>query len=225
MNEFIAVVDDEPDILTLVSVHLEKAGYRVTGFQDAGSFMKSLDKQVPDLLILDLMLPDKDGFDVCKELRTDPKFGDLPVIMLTAKGEEFDKVLGLELGADDYITKPFSPRELVARSKAVLRRGARSKTENILRIEPMLTVNLEKREVLVDGKPVPLTMTEFNILVMLVKRRGWVYSREKLLENLWGQDKIVIQRTIDVHIKNLREKLGPAADLIKNVRGVGYKIE
>ena len=225
MNEFIAVVDDEPDILTLVSVHLEKAGYRVAGFQDAGSFLKSLDKQLPDLLILDLMLPDKSGFDVCKELRTDPKFSDLPVIMLTAKGEEFDKVLGLELGADDYITKPFSPRELVARSKAVLRRGARSKTENILRIEPMLTVNLEKREVLVDGKPVPLTMTEFNILVMLVKRRGWVYSREKLLENLWGQDKIVIQRTIDVHIKNLREKLGPAADLIKNVRGVGYKIE
>jgi len=225
MNELIAIVDDEPDILTLVSLHLKRAGYSVAEFPDGNSFLIFLNENAPDLLILDLMLPDRDGMEICKQLKADEKFVHIPIIMLTAKGEELDKILGLELGADDYVTKPFSPRELVARIKAVLRRSSQKGEESILRIDEIMTINLDKREVLIGQNPVNLTMTEFNILVLLAQKRGWVYSRQKLLESLWGHDKIVIDRTIDVHVKNLREKLGPTGDLIKNVRGVGYKLE
>jgi len=225
MNELIAIVDDEPDILEFVSIHLEKANYKTAKFDNSQEFLKFIDKKIPDLLILDLMLPDIDGLEICKQLKSDKKTSNLPIIMLTAKGDEFDKVLGLELGADDYITKPFSTRELVARVRAVLRRDRVKTAESTININDDLIIDLQRYSVTVNGQPVDLTSTEFNILKILATKRGWVFSREQLLQHLWGDDKIVISRTIDVHIKHLREKLGPAAHYIKNIRGVGYKLE
>ena len=226
MNELIAVVDDEPDILELVTVHLKKNRFRVREFSDAESFYRFLQSGVPDLVILDLMLPDADGFEVCKHLRRNEKLAAIPIIMLTAKAAETDKVLGLELGADDYVTKPFSPGELVARVKAVLRRKESHK-EDVERIDlaGMLSLDLQRHEVSVKDKKVELTSTEFRILQLLASKKGWVFSREKVLDYLWGSEKTVVDRTVDVHIKHLREKLGPAAKLIKNIRGVGYKLE
>jgi two-component system phosphate regulon response regulator PhoB/two-component system alkaline phosphatase synthesis response regulator PhoP len=220
-------VEDEPDILELISINLEKAGYQVDKFTEAGPMLKLLEKTIPDLIILDLMLPDQDGIDVCKSLRRSETYGDIPIIMVTAKTEEFDVVLGLELGADDYIPKPFSPRELAARVKAVLRRGARTPKpiSKKLVIGDILSIDPEKYEVLVEDEKVQLTSTEFMILKMMAEKPGWVYSREKILDLLWGDEKDVFDRTVDVHIKNLRDKLGPAGKLIKNIRGVGYKIE
>lgn len=225
MNELIAIVDDEPDILELVSIHLIKANYKTIKFEQADSFFEFLNDRIPDLLILDLMLPDIDGIEVCKRLKADERTAGLPIIMLTAKGDEFDKVLGLELGADDYITKPFSTRELVARVKAVLRRNRFVSQENVIKVHDNMVVNLPRHTVYVDGKDVELTLTEFNILKILISRQGWVFTRERLLNQLWGDEKIVISRTIDVHIKHLRAKLGTAGRYIKNIRGVGYKLE
>jgi len=225
MNELITIVDDEPDILELVSIHLIKANFKTVKFGQADLFFDFLKDRIPDLLILDLMLPDIDGIEICKRLKSDRKTFHLPIIMLTARGDEFDKVLGLELGADDYITKPFSTRELVARVKAVLRRNRIKMSESTININDDLVIDLQRYSVIVNGHPVDLTSTEFNILKILATKRGWVFSREQLLQHLWGDDKIVISRTIDVHIKHLREKLGPAAHYIKNIRGVGYKLE
>ena len=225
MNELIAIVDDEPDILELVSIHLEKANYKTVKFDKAEEFLKYLEEKTPDLLILDLMLPDIDGIEVCKQLQSDHKTSNFPIIMLTARGDEFDKVLGLELGADDYITKPFSTRELVARVKAVLRRNRIKMSESTININDDLIIDLQRYSVTVNGHPVDLTSTEFNILKVLATKRGWVFSREQLLQHLWGDEKIVISRTIDVHIKHIREKLGTASKYVKNVRGVGYKLE
>jgi len=160
MNELIFVVDDEPDILELVAIHLKKSGFKVTEFQDGNSFLSAIEHQVPDLVILDLMLPDADGFEICKYLRKKDEFCSLPIIMLTAKGEETDKVLGLELGADDYMTKPFSPRELVARVKAVLRRKGGEGNGAQVKIGDILTIDLQKYQVTVEGKRVELTPTE-----------------------------------------------------------------
>ncbi len=224
MGKMIAVVDDEPDILELVSIHLKKASFAVEAFQDAEGFFKFLNKTRPDLLILDLMLPDSDGMDICRYMKKKEQFSSIPIIMLTAKTEETDKVLGLEMGADDYVTKPFSPRELVARVKAVLRRRERTE-EEVIEIGGLLEILPKKFEVKVEGKKVDLTTTEFRILKILATRVGWVFSREQLLDELWGHDKVVIDRTIDVHIKHLRAKLGKASKFIKNVRGLGYKLE
>ncbi|MBU0952590.1 MAG: response regulator transcription factor [Elusimicrobia bacterium] len=224
----IAVVDDEQDILELLSLNLKKAGYKVKEFSDSKSFFKSIENQKPSLIILDIMLPDMDGYEICKQLKSSSKFVSVPIIMLTAKSEEFDKVLGLELGADDYITKPFSPREFVARVKAVLRRNTVKEDKEDLKnitFGDILVINPEKYEVIVKGKRIDLTTTEFKILEILASRKGFVFSRDKLLDNLWGQEKAVLDRTIDVHIKNLREKLRDAGKLIKNIRGVGYKLE
>lgn len=220
------VVDDEPDILELITLNLKKAGYEVDKFSEAGPMLAMLNKKVPDLLILDLMLPDHDGLDVCKTLKNDKRYPDFPIIMVTARTEELDVVLGLELGADDYISKPFSPRELLARVKAVLRRNkpAAARPSKKITIGDILTIDTARHEVLVKREKIPLTATEFSILKFLAEKTGWVFSREKILANLWGDEKDVFDRTVDVHIKNLREKLGPAGDLIKNVRGVGYKI-
>jgi len=226
MHELIAVLDDEPDILELVSVHLQKNRFRVREFLDAESFYTFLRADLPDLIILDLMLPDADGFEVCKYLRKTDRTAFVPIIMLTARVTETDKVLGLELGADDYVTKPFSPGELVARVKAVLRRGeARREEGDRLDIGGVLSLDLKRHEVTVRGKRVDLTSTEFRMLQLLASKKGWVFSREKILDHLWGNEKNVVDRTVDVHIKHLREKLGPAAKLIKNIRGVGYKLE
>jgi two-component system phosphate regulon response regulator PhoB/two-component system alkaline phosphatase synthesis response regulator PhoP len=225
MHELIAVVDDEPDIVELVSLHLEKAGFKVRGFGDAEALFNFLGEQRPDLIILDLMLPDADGIEICKKLKMNKESAPLPIIMLTARGDETDKVLGLELGADDYVTKPFSPKELVARVKAVLRRKEQREPPKKIAIGTMVVLDPDRHEVTVEGNQVPLTATEFRVLQLLSSRQGWVFSREQILDYLWGHEKIVLHRTVDVHIRNLREKLGKAADLIKNVRGVGYKLE
>lgn len=225
MSKLIAVVDDEPDIRELVSLHLSRAGFQVKDFERANDFLNFLNASKPDLVILDLMLPDADGLDVCKLMRKNDDFSQIPVIMLTAKGDETDRILGLELGADDYVTKPFSPRELVARVKAVLRRDIKLETEEIKEIAGLISIDSGKHEVKVKNENVELTSTEFRILLLLASRKGWVFSRDQILDHLWGQDKAVVDRTIDVHIKHLREKLGEAAHLIKNIRGVGYKLE
>ena len=224
MNVSIAIVDDEPDIAELVSLNLKKASFRVKEFYDAESFLASLVSEIPDLIILDLMLPDMDGFDVCKALKNQERYATIPIIMLTARVEETEKVLGLELGADDYVTKPFSPRELVARVKAVLRRNTQQKGDTRQVKIGNILMDLEKREVEVGGNIIDLTTTEFKILQLLSTKKGWVLSREQILQHLWGANKAVFDRTVDVHIKHLREKLGEAGECIKNVRGVGYKL-
>jgi len=224
MNELIAVIDDEPDILELVLLHLNRSGFRVKGFLNAESFFKFLSSKMPDLIVLDLMLPDSDGIEICKYLKSDEEFRSIPIIMLTARATETDKVLGLELGADDYVTKPFSPRELVARVKAVLRRKTQDTSKKI-KIGDVLLIDLDKYEVFVENKKIDLTPTEFRILKILASKKGWVFTRDQILDHLWGHDKVVLDRTIDVHIKNLREKLGKSKKFIKNVRGIGYKIE
>jgi DNA-binding response OmpR family regulator len=225
MNKLIAIIDDEPDILELVSINLIKASYRVKKFPDSESFFRSLPAETPDLIILDLMLPDMDGFEVCKSLKGQDKYASIPIIMLTARVEETEKVLGLELGADDYVTKPFSSRELVARVRAVLRRNIPKRETEKIKVGGVLVLDIEKYEVEVEGKKIELTSTEFKILQILSTKKGWVFSRDKILRHLWGDDKMVLDRTVDVHIKHLREKLGKAAAFIKNVRGAGYKLE
>jgi DNA-binding response OmpR family regulator len=225
IHKLIAIVDDEPDIIELVSINLKKAGFKVEEFPDSESFFKSLHVEIPDLIILDLMLPDTDGLEVCKLLKNKDEYASIPIIMLTARAEETEKILGLELGADDYVTKPFSPRELVARVKAVLRRNKPKEETKKISIGNTLNIDLERYEVEVEGKKIDLTTTEFKILQLLAIKKGRIQSREQILDHLWGQEKTVIDRTIDVHIRHLREKLGNAAIFIKNLRGLGYKIE
>ena len=222
----IAIVDDEPDILELLGVNLEKAGYKVQTFENGEDFFAFLKNNKADLIVLDVMLPDSDGFEICKYLKNDNEYSSIPVIMLTARGTEMEKILGLELGADDYVTKPFSPRELVARVKAVLRRdsGKESITHQLTAGDNVL-IDLQKYEVYIDSKKVDLTSSEFKIIKLLAEKPGWVYSRDQILDFLGGSEKGVLDRTVDVHIRNLREKLGESGQLIKNIRGVGYKLE
>jgi len=227
MKELVYIVEDEPDIAELLGLHLEKSGYRHRWFQTAAAFFDALEKSNPDLVILDLMLEDTDGLEICKRLRSDEKRKDIAVVMLTARAEEIDKILGLELGADDYVTKPFSPKELMSRIKAILRRSAKASAlpGKIIHIGEILLVDPEKFQVAVRGQTVDLTTTEFKILEILSRRPGWVFSREKILDHIWGYDKAVVDRTVDVHIRHLREKLGDAGNFIKNIRGIGYKLE
>jgi DNA-binding response OmpR family regulator len=224
LSRLIAVVDDEPDIRELVALHLKKAGFSIRTFPDAGQFQKSLAGTTPDLVVLDLMLPDADGIDVCKDLKRDARTSRVPVVMLTARGEEFDRVLGLEIGADDYITKPFSPKELVARVKAVLRRSEQRGADAVIELSQGVVIDPNRYEVTVSGRKADLTTTEFKILSILAERPGWVFSRDEILNRLWGDEKAVIDRTVDVHVTNLRKKLGRAGRIIENVRGVGYKL-
>jgi DNA-binding response OmpR family regulator len=223
----IAVVDDEPDILELIGLHLGRAGFTIKSFPAAKPLMQYLAKQLPDLLVLDLMLPDGDGLDICKSLKKDQRTSALPILILTARGEKPDIVLGLEFGADDYLVKPFSPAELVARVKAILRRSTKPAPgrDDLIMVGEALAIDPGRHRVLVKGNAVELTSTEFSILLILSRNPGWVFTREKILDALWGDEKDVIDRTIDVHIKHMREKLGPVGSLIKNIRGVGYKIE
>lgn len=225
-KSLIAVVDDEPDIVELVKINLEKADYKVKGFSSGQELFDFLKKYTPDLIVLDVMLPDTDGFEICKSLKKEKKTSSIPVIMLTAKSDEMDKILGLEFGADDYVTKPFSPRELVARVKAILRRlETKAEKKDYININNTIQIDLQKYKVFVKEKEITLTTTEFRILTILADHRGWVLSRDQLLDQLWGDEKIVVDRTIDVHIRHLREKLGEYGDYIKNIRGVGYKLE
>jgi len=224
MAPLIAALDDEADILELLKVNLQKAGYRFEGFQEAEDLFRYLARERPSLILLDLMLPDTDGLEVCRQIRRSDSLAGVPVIMLTAKGDESDKVIGLELGADDYVTKPFSVKELVARIHAVLRRPPGGEAGPRIAVGT-LVIDLEKFEVTAGGAKVELTATEFKILQLLASRKGRVFSRDQILDFLWGSEKAVIDRTVDVHIRNLREKLGESASLIKNIRGVGYKLE
>jgi len=224
MAQWIAALDDEADILELLKINLEKSGFRFAGFQEAEEFYRFLGKEKPDLILLDLMLPDIDGLDVCRYLKKNEATAGIPVIMLTARNAESDKILGLELGADDYLTKPFSVKELIARVHAVLRRRDQGDAVRQIALGPLL-IDADKHDVTLDGARIDLTATEFRILQFLASRRGRVFTRDQILDHLWGHDKAVVDRTIDVHIRNLREKLGPSAGLIKNIRGVGYKVE
>ncbi len=223
MAPVIAALDDEADILELLRVALEPAGYRFEGFQEPEDLFRYLAGERPGLILLDLMLPGTDGLEICRQVRRSPDLASVPIIMLTARGGEADKVAGLEIGADDYVTKPFSVKELVARVHAVLRRPAAPSGPRIV-IGP-LALDEDKFEAAVGGAKVDLTATEFKILRLLASQPGRVFSRDRILDHLWGTEKAVIDRTVDVHIRNLREKLGPAAGLIKNIRGVGYKLE
>lgn len=224
-GRLVAVVEDERDIRELVAIHLERAGYRVQAFEQGEQFLASVGRSVPELVILDLMLPDIDGLDICKQLKSAARTAHVPVMMLTARTDEFDRVLGLELGADDYITKPFSPKELVARVKAVLRRNEQRESTQTMELPDGVVIDTNRYVVTVAGRKADLTTTEFKILQMLAERRGWVFSRDDILERLWGSEKAVLDRTVDVHITNLRKKLKRAGRLLKNVRGVGYKLD
>lgn len=224
MSIRIAVLDDEPDILRLVELHLKKADFLVDCYEHPRELLDSLTSRNHDLIILDLMLPGADGLEICAALKRDARHRSIPVIMLTAKGRESDKITGLDLGADDYVTKPFSPRELVSRVKAVLRRSGRE-SASLVALGDLLTIDPDRFEVRVRGEHVPLTAVEFRILHLLASNEGRVFSREKILDHLWGNEKAVLDRTVDVHIKNLRDKLGQAGRLITNIRGVGYKLK
>jgi DNA-binding response OmpR family regulator len=223
MKRKILVVDDEPDAVELVEFNLKAAGYIVTTATDGEEALKKARSILPDLIVLDLMLPEVDGMEVCKILRRDAKTSGIPIVMLTAKAAEVDRILGLELGADDYVTKPFSPRELVLRIKRLLRSDQDAeKPKDYLQIKD-LTIDIPAHQVLVKNKPVDLTATEFKLLTVLAQRRGRVQSRDQLLQDVWEYDSLIDTRTVDTHMRRLREKLGSAAKYLDTVRGVGYR--
>jgi two-component system alkaline phosphatase synthesis response regulator PhoP len=225
-KEHILVVDDEEDILELVRFNLAREGYDMFCTTSGEEALEIARKEHPDLLVLDLMLPGIDGLEVTKILKNDVKTRDIPIIMLTAKGEEADIVTGLELGADDYVTKPFSPRVLVARVRAALRRKVKDlpEEESLVKIHN-LEIHPGRREVLVDGKQVQLTFTEFSILNFLARRPGWVFTRFQIVDAVRGDDYPVTDRSVDVQIVGLRKKLGSAGKYIETVRGVGYRFQ
>ena len=221
----ILVVEDDEDILELVAYNLVKAGYRVTRAATGREALARVAEEPPDLVVLDLMLPEIDGTEVCRRLKGDANTSAIPVVMLTAKGEESDIVAGLELGADDYITKPFSPQVLLARIRAVLRRKEKgdADADAVIRVHN-LVIHPGRREVSVDGQPVDLTYTEFSVLHVLARRPGWVFTRYQIVDAVRGGDYDVTDRSVDVQIAGLRKKLGDAGDHIQTVRGVGYRI-
>lgn len=223
-NEAILIVEDEADILELLRYNLNREGYRVLEATTGEAALEKIRKDTPDLVILDLMLPKIDGLEVCRRVRADSSHKTLPIIMLTAKGEEVDIVTGLELGADDYITKPFSPRVLLARLRAVIRRHATAIPGDgeSLKIHD-LAIHPGRHEVLVEGEPVNLTRTEFQVLHYLARRPGWVFTRYQIVDAVHGDDYDVTERSVDVQIVGLRKKLGAAGKYIETVRGVGYR--
>jgi two-component system, OmpR family, alkaline phosphatase synthesis response regulator PhoP len=223
-QEHVLVVDDEEDIQELVRYNLVRNGFDVTVVGTGEEALESARAKIPDLVLLDLMLPGIDGLEVCTVLKHDQKTAHIPIVMLTARGEESDVVAGLELGADDYITKPFSPRVLVARVKAVLRRKAEASPDRTAVIKRgELFVHPGRHEVTVKRKPVQLTSTEFEILYHLARRPGWVFTRHQLIDAARGEEYPVTDRSVDVHIVSLRRKLGTIGKLIETVRGVGYR--
>jgi two-component system phosphate regulon response regulator PhoB len=222
----IFVVDDEPDILELVHYNLTQHGYEVSCSLSGEEGLVQMRARPPDLLLLDVMLPGMDGLEVCKALKQDSRTADLPIIMLTARSEEADIVAGLELGADDYLTKPFSTRVLLARIKAVLRRHhtvTPTETEELIRGD--LVIRPGRYEVLALGQPVQLTRTEFRILHLLARRPGWVFTRNQIIEATQGDDTSVTARSVDVHMVSLRRKLGASGEAIETMRGVGYRFK
>lgn len=223
MAETILVIEDEPDVLDLLVYHLRRAGYRTESCGDgAVGLAKALDTP-PALIVLDLMLPGMEGTAVCQRIKTDPRTAHIPVLILTARAEEVDRILGLELGADDYVTKPFSPRELVLRVKRLLK----SAGSNTCAVEVVthgdITIDLARYTATVKGRPMDLTATEFKLLTILLQRRGRVQTRDVLLRDVWGYDAAMDTRTVDTHVRRLRAKLRGCADLVETVRGVGYR--
>ena len=226
MGKWIYYVEDDTSIRELVLYALKTAEFQVMGFENAASYYKRIKEQQPDLILLDIMLPDEDGVSILKKLKSRPDTENIPVIMMTAKSSEYDKVLGLDSGADDYITKPFGVMELISRVKAVIRRSDRSKGSagEVLKIGE-LVLDEQKHEVYARGQEVSLTFKEFELLSYLMKNRGLVLSRDKILNTIWNYEYEGESRTVDVHIGSLRQKLGTCGDFIKTIRGIGYKIE
>ena len=223
MAERILVIDDEPDLLELVRVNLHQAGYRVETAESGRRGLEQMRRSKPDLVILDLMLPDISGTELCRQVRADSELARTPIIMLTAKADEVDRVVGFELGADDYVTKPFSPRELVLRVGAVLRRKTSEAASGGALEHDSLRLDPDRHRCFVGDVEVTLTAKEFDLLRCLMSRPGRVLTRDVLLEQVWGADISVTTRTVDTHLKRLREKLGAAGELIETVRGVGYR--
>jgi two-component system OmpR family response regulator len=226
MAQTILIVEDDPKTAQLLGYNLQKAGFQCSVLADGSAVLSRIRKSLPDLLLLDIMLPGMDGLEICKHIKRDPKLQSLPVIMLTAKGEEVDRIVGFELGADDYVLKPFSPRELILRIKAVLNRRAvvnhAIQPDAILQAG-LLKIDLSRHCVTVKNTPVELTAMEFKLLATLLERRGRVQTREQLLGDVWDISADVLTRTVDTHVTHLRQKLGKAGDLIETIRGVGYR--
>jgi len=225
-RERILVVEDEEDIQELISYNLKKDGYVVDVVGSGEDAMVAIEKQLPALILLDLMLPDMSGLEVCKLVRSNPRLAHIPIIMVTARSEESDLVVGLELGADDYVNKPFSPKVLAARVRACLRRK-RSETpvtESLISIGD-ITIDPIKHSVSIAGKRIDLTATEFGVLHFLARKPGWVFSRQQIVDSVKGEDYAVTDRSVDVQMVGLRRKLGPCADYIETIRGVGYRFK
>ena len=216
-------VEDDDNIRELVIYTLETTGLKAKGFAEGTAFMEALAFDTPELILLDIMLPCEDGLELLKNLKNSAKTKDIPVIMVTAKGAEYDKVIGLDSGADDYVTKPFGMMELVSRIKAVLRRSGRVQEQDMLSVNGV-SVDVKKHEVKVAGEIVTLTLKEFELLERLMRNQNIVLTRDQLLEDIWGYDFDGETRTVDVHVRTLRQKLGEKGDIIKTVRGVGYRI-
>ena len=226
MGGRVLIVEDEPDIGDLLAFHLEREGYQVTRSRTGADALRQVRARPPDLILLDLMLPELGGLEVCRRLRQDPRTASVPIVMLTARGEEVDRILGLELGADDYIVKPFSPKEVVARVRAVLRRaGARDGAAPV--VSGRLVIDPDRHTVQVDAAAIELTPKEFDLLRALAEARGRVLSREFLLDRVWGYASAgeIESRTVDVHVRRLRMKLGDEGQRITTVKGVGYRLE
>lgn len=225
-NEKILVVDDEEHILELISYNLSSNGYKVLKANNGIDAVKIAIEEKPNLILLDLMIPGKDGYDVCREVRSNSDIRNTPIIMLTAKSEEFDKILGLELGADDYVTKPFSVRELLARVKAVLRRFTAIEPESNILTFGDLVADFDKREICIKGNKLDLTLKEFELLEILIRNKGKILTRDTLLDKIWGYEYIGETRTVDVHIRYLRKKIeedDKNPRYIETIRGVGYR--
>jgi DNA-binding response OmpR family regulator len=219
----VLVVDDEPEAVELVEFNLKGAGYDVTTASDGAEALNKARRIQPNLVILDVMMPEIDGMEVCKLMRRDPATSGIPIIMLTAKASEVDRVLGLELGADDYVVKPFSPRELVLRVKKLLERGKPAETAKEKMVFGDLVIDLPRHVVFWKGKEILLTATEFKLLSTLAERKGRVQSRDALLRDVWGYESMIDTRTVDTHMRRLREKLGGASKYLDTLRGVGYR--
>jgi len=223
ITKTIYIVEDEPDIRETLAYNLSQEGFKVSEFSDAESCLNKIQKKKPDLLILDLMLPGMSGLDLCKKIRTDESLQNLAIIMLTAKGEEVDRIIGFELGADDYVTKPFSVRELILRVKVILKKQIDAVENNELVEFGPIKLNLDAHEVLINDDEIILTALEFKLLKHLIQRRGRVQTRDQLLGDVWGYSSEITTRTVDTHIKRLREKLGSMGKYVQTIRGVGYK--
>src|SRR6266536_2289410 len=219
----ILVVEDESDVADLLTLNFRKAGFRISTAVDGASGLQKAREDRPDFIVLDLMLPKMSGLEVCKILKNDTATSHIPILMLTAKAEEIDRIVGLEFGADDYVTKPFSPREVVLRIRAIMRRADAKELEEHLAVGP-IRIDAARQEVSVNGKRVNLTSLEVKLLQTLMQRRGRVQARDRLLNDVWGYESVIDTRTVDTHVRRLRKKLGKAADVIESVRGFGYRL-